>query len=80
MLIGDPIALATSAMPLNITHLEPTDDVPAVVARLLEDGHELFIGIAVPDRLRRELIRGVDDAAADLVGGIGGKLCRSKRA
>jgi hypothetical protein len=79
-LIDDPIALTSGgAVIINITHLEDTTDVAAVIARLIGEGHRLFIGIAVPGALRRELRKGIDDAGADIVGRLGGRLRRAKR-
>ena len=66
-------------MIINVTHLEDTTDVSAVVARLIDEGHTLFISVAVPDRLRRELLKDVEDAAADIVGRIGARVLRTMR-
>ena len=49
---------------LNLTHLE-NGDALAAARKLLDGGHEVFVGVAVPARLRRELLQGIDDGAAD---------------
>ena len=76
-----PMAVASSGEVLvNITHvLDDVHDPAAAVQQLVLEGHGYFIGIAVPGGLRRELLRGVDDAAADIVGRLGPAIRRRGR-
>jgi hypothetical protein len=74
-----PIAVASDGtIIVNATHLDAGTDPIAAVRRLLDEGHEIFVGVVVPNNLRRELLRDVDDAAADLVGRLGAKLGRRR--
>ncbi len=63
---------------LNVTHLKNGDALEAA-RELLAEGHEVFVGIAVPGQLRGELLRGIEDGAADLLGRIGPKLRQRTR-
>jgi hypothetical protein len=66
-----PMALASDGKLLvNVTHLKDGDILEAA-RELLDAGHTLFVGIAVPARHRKRLARDVDDAAADMVGRLG---------
>lgn len=79
-LIDVPLALASDGtMLVSITHLEQIDDVAAVIARLIGEGHRLFIGVAVPGALRAKLLRDVDDGLADVVGRLGVRVLRRPR-
>ena len=81
-LIDAPMAVTSAGdVIISITHLEDTTDVSALVARLIDEGHTLFIGVAVPDRLRRELRKDVEDAGAEIVARLGPRLrtVRSRR-
>jgi len=73
-----PMAVASDGtVLLNLTHLE-NGDALAAARKLLDGGHEVFVGVAVPARLRRELLQGIDDGAADLVGRLGAQIRRAK--
>lgn len=79
-LVDAPMALASDGtLLLNVAHLDGMANVVAAVQRLLDDGHQVFVGVAVPARLRRELLRDVEDAAADVVGRLGPRLRRRPR-
>jgi hypothetical protein len=80
VMLDAPMAITSAGdVVMNITHLEQIGDVTTVVARLLGEGHEVFVGVAAPGALRRELLKDIDDAGADLVGRLGARLCRAKR-
>lgn len=79
-LVDDPIAITSGGqLLLNVTHLDGMADAVAAVRRLLDEGHQVFVGIAVPVGLRRQLRRDIDDATADVVGRLGPRLRRRPR-
>lgn len=79
-LVDDPIAITSGGqLLLNTMHLDGMADPVAAIRRLLDDGHRVFVGIAVPKQLRREVLRDIDDAAADVVGRLGLRLRRRPR-
>jgi hypothetical protein len=76
-LLDTPMAITSDGQPLlNITHMEEASDPVGVVERLLDEGHTLFIGVAVPARYRRRLAKDIEGAAAEIVCRIGGRLGR----
>lgn len=78
-LLDAPMGLTSAGeVIINATHLTGTQDVAAVIARLIDKGHEVFIGVVVPSELRRELMRDIDDAGADIVGRIGVRVLRRR--
>ena len=78
-LLDAPLAVASDGTLLvNVAHLDGMPDPVAAVQRLVDDGHQVFVGVAVPAPLRRELLRDIDGAAADVVGRLGPRLRRQR--
>jgi hypothetical protein len=76
-LLDAPMAITSHGQPLlNITHLDDATDPVAVVRRFLAAGHTVFIGVAVPPRDRKRMAKDIEDAAAEIVCRIGGRLGR----
>jgi hypothetical protein len=76
------MALASDGSILvNAAQLTTKDDLAAVVECARASGLPVFVGVIVPDRLRKEVLRDLDDAAADIVGRLGARLApkRSRR-
>jgi hypothetical protein len=64
---------------VSMTHIDgDVDDVAAKLRQLLDEGHEVFVGVVVPAGLRRELDRDLEEVLADVVGRLGPRL-RSRR-
>jgi hypothetical protein len=61
---------------LNIAHLIDATDPLAAVTKLVAEGRRLFIGVVVPARDRRRLAKDIEDAAAEIICRIGGRLGR----
>jgi len=79
-LLDAPMALTSDGEPLlNIAHLNDAADPVAMVRRLLAEGHTIFVGVTVPRRDRRRLMKDIEDAAAEIVCRIGGRLGRPTR-
>lgn len=80
-ILDQPMAVASDGTLLvNITHVvDDTADVAAAVQQLQAAGHQVWVGIAVPAGLRRELQRDVDEGLADVVGRLGPRILRSRR-
>lgn len=70
-----PMAV-TSAGDVLLNMAEFQDDLSpsALVRNAKAIGFALFVGVVVPERLRRRLARDIDDAAADITGRLGGMV------
>jgi hypothetical protein len=62
---------------INAVEFVNQTSVDAVVKYAKGSGLEVFIGVLVPPKLRKQFTRDIDDAAADVAGRIGGKLTAS---
>lgn len=73
-----PLALGSDGtLLLNISHVfEMPDDLGGFVEQLVRRGDDVFIGVAIPDRVRRELLDGLDDHLAEAVARLGIELRR----
>jgi hypothetical protein len=63
---------------VNAGHLSVKDDLAAVVEVAEKTGLPVFVGVAVPVRLRRAVLRDIDDALADVVGRLGPRLLKRR--
>jgi len=80
-LLDAPMAVTTDGrVVFNITHLGYGQDPVEAVRQLLEDGHEIFVGVVPPRQLRHGLRRDVHDVLGDAVGRSGPKFRRRTRA
>jgi hypothetical protein len=80
-LVDAPLAVTSAGdVVLNITHVEDGAEVDPVAAvrRLLDVGHEVFVGVVIPKALRPELLRDVHDVLADAVGRAAPKIRRGR--
>ena len=69
-----PMALTSAGeVVLNGAYLLDLDD-PQETVKKLGPSVELYIGVVVPERLVQEVLRRLDDAAAEIVGVIAAKL------
>jgi len=74
-----PMAVASDGGVLvNAAQLTTSDSLAAIVKVAERTGLGVFVGILVPARLQRGVLRDVDDALADVVGRLGPKLVRSR--
>ncbi len=74
-----PIALASDGMVLvNLRQLE-NGDVLEAARKHLDEGHQVFVGVVVPQRHRASLAKDVEDAASELACRMGGRLVRRSR-
>jgi hypothetical protein len=70
-----PMAVASDGgFMVNAVQLTIGNDLDAVVRVARETGLPVFVGLIVPARLRRRILRDIDDAAADVVGRVGSRL------
>jgi hypothetical protein len=73
-----PMALASDGMVLvNLTHLQ-NGDVLEAARKHLDQGHQIFVGLVVPERHRAGLAKDFEDAASELTCRMGGRLVRRK--
>jgi len=74
-LVDAPMAvLSDGTVVFNVTHLGYGDDPLEAVRQLIEEGHEIFVGVVLPRELRHELRRDLHDVLADAVGRAGPKF------
>ena len=74
-LIDAPMAIASDGSVLvNLTHLDSSGDVIEDARRLMRDGHQVFIGVALAPGMRRLVMGELEDALADVVGRVGARL------
>lgn len=78
-----PVAIASNgAVILNAAYALDVDDAVEMIEHVGPHA-ELFIGVVVPERDVAEVLRRLDDAAAEIVGVLGPKLtappCRTRR-
>lgn len=72
--IDSPIAFTLDGKAIvNASHLDLAPDLPDLVRQLVAEGHAVFVGIGV-GALRAELLRGLEDGAADVVGRLGPRV------
>lgn len=72
-----PMALASDgALILNAAEFTVEGSITAIVGIAGKVGLPIFIGVVLPVRLRKRLLRDIDNAAADLGGRWGGQLTR----
>ena len=78
-ILDAPIAFASDGtMLVNATHLGRGErNIDDVVGYAKATGLPVFVGVAVPARLRKRFVREIDDASADVVGRLGPKLTAS---
>lgn len=76
---GIAIALDGTVL-LNVAHLHAAQDPAAIVKCAIEEGGDLFIGIALPARDAKEALRWLENGAAEAAGHVGGRLHRRRRA
>jgi hypothetical protein len=75
-----PMAVASDgSLIVNAYQLAVGDDLAAVTEVARKSGLLVFVGVVVPERLRRDLMRDLDDAMADVVGRPGPRLARYRR-
>ncbi len=68
-----PMAVTSDGKVLiNLTHLDVDGDLPNALGRVLQEDHEVFVGLVVP--LRGALRHDLGDAFADVVGRHGRRL------
>lgn len=78
--IDAPMALSSDGRTLmNVTHLVDTTDLRQALEVALAEGHEVFVGIAVPPYFADEIRRDLDDAASEIVGRLGIRVRRRRR-
>ena len=78
--IDAPMGITSDGRTLmNVTHLIKTTDVREALRVALAEGHEVFVGIAVPAYFAEEIRRDLDDAAAEIVGRLGIRVRRRRR-
>lgn len=74
-----PMAIASDGTVLVNAHQLTTKNGLTNMLKCTENaGLEVFVGLAVPARLRSRLRKDLDDAVADVVGRLGPRLVRSK--
>jgi hypothetical protein len=74
------LALAADGTILvNVAHLFNTQNAGELLERAAEQGGELFIGVTLAARESREVVRWLEDSAAEVVGHVGGRRLRRKR-
>jgi len=61
---------------VNAHALTNKDGLDAVVEIATKSGLGLFVGVVVPPRVHRRLLRDIDDATADVVGRLGPRLVK----
>jgi hypothetical protein len=70
-----PMAVTSDgAILVNAYQLSTKDGLAAAIDAARATGLTLFIGVAIPGRLRGHVLHDVDDALADVVGRLGTKL------
>jgi hypothetical protein len=75
------MALASDAnIVVNAIQLGPGMSLDDVVRYAKATGSPVFVGVAVPARLRKRFVREIDDALADVVGRLGPRLTAFGRA
>jgi hypothetical protein len=78
--IDVPMAIASDGtLIMNVSHVFSTADVREALRVALAEGHEVFVGIAVPAYFSDEIRRDLDDAAAEIVGRLGIRVRRRRR-
>ena len=78
--VDAPMAFGSDGtMLMNVSHVFSTADVREALRVALAEGHEVFVGIAVPAYFADEIRRDLDDAAADIVGRLGIRVRRRRR-
>lgn len=78
--IDAPLAVTSDGRVLfNVLHVVNDADLGEALRAVMQDGHQVFVGIAVPDHLAAEVRRDLDDAAADIVGRLGVRVMRRQR-
>ena len=79
-LIDTPMAIASDGtLLINLTHLDSAGDVLRDARRLMRDGHQVFVGVALGPGMRRLVLREVDQVLADVVGRAGPRLSGPRR-
>ena len=64
---------------MNAQQLGVTNDLDAVVEVAKASGLPMFVGVVVPRKLMRTVLRDVDNATADIVGRLGARLLRPRK-
>jgi len=73
-----PMAITSGGDVLvNLAHLK-NGDVLEAARRHLDKGHQVFVGVVVPQRHRARLAKDIEDAASELACRTGGRLVRRK--
>ncbi len=65
---------------VNIAHLETSQDPAVLLERAIAERGEVFIGVRLEPREAKEVLRLLDDRAAEAAGVIGGRRHRRRRA
>ncbi len=63
-----------SGVLVNVAQLTTSDSLAAILKLAERTGLHVFVGVVVPERLRKRVLRDVHDALADVVGRLGPKL------
>lgn len=75
-----PLAVTPGfAVLVNALHLGTGDDLDAIVRYAKASGLPVFVGVAVPTRMRGRFAVELDDLAADVVGRLAPRMVRRRR-
>jgi hypothetical protein len=67
------------AILVNAHALTNTDSLDAAIEIVKKSGLVVFVGVVVPQRMHRRLLKDIDNATADVVGRIGPHLVKGGR-
>lgn len=70
---------ADASLVVNLAHLHNTQDANELVRLAVAHDGELFIGVTLISREGREVVRWLENSAAEVVGHVGGRRLRRLR-
>ncbi|MGH7293308.1 MAG: hypothetical protein ACRELB_00165 [Polyangiaceae bacterium] len=71
--------VADASLIVNVAHLHSTQDSNELLHLAMEHKGELFISVTLTRRETREVVRWLENSAAEVVGHVGGRRLRRLR-
>ncbi|MFI5302068.1 MAG: hypothetical protein ACHREM_28590 [Polyangiales bacterium] len=79
-IVDAPLAIASDGTVLiGIAWLDHTSKAIEAAQKLLDEGHVIFIGVAIRKSMRADLVAEIESGAAEVAGRLGGRVLRRRR-